>query len=133
MDFYCISSGIDIPSRNVYLLHFSFHSKFVSYPMKANSLCSTYGKRSMLYIIPSHLRILCRTRTRVEGDTCQCCFLRLYCGALRGALCSLRRTSAPFRSSFFANKPTYSASFSLSSPPPRRRCHTWFLAQHDES
>ena len=64
------SSLVDTRSatgEGVYLLHLSFHSRFVSYPMKANSLRSTYGKRSMLYIIPSHLRIRSRTLTRVLG------------------------------------------------------------------
>ena len=84
---------------------FRFTQKFVSYPMKANSLCSTYGKRSMLYIIPSHLRILCRTRTRVEGDTCQCCFC--VCTAVRYVAHCAPCVAPPLRSAPRFRQQTY--------------------------
>ena len=74
----------------------SFHSRFVSYPMKANSLRSTYGKRSMLYIIPSHLRIRSRTLTRVLGGILQWAFLRPRCG--RYVAHSAPCVAAPLRS-----------------------------------
>ena len=54
----------------VYSLHFTFQDKVDSV-----YICITHIK-------PSHLRIRCRTLTRVTGGTCQCCFLRPRCGRI---------------------------------------------------
>ena len=64
--------------------------------MKSNSLRSTYGNRSILYKYPSHLRIRCRTLTRVLGGILQWAFFRPCCG--RYVADSAPGVAAPLRS-----------------------------------
>ena len=59
----------------------------------------------MLYIIPSHLRILCRTLTRVLGGILQWAFLRPRCGR---SVTARPRTGNVLASSVIANQHPHS-------------------------